>query len=109
MIKSKEDILKSISVIVGENNSDEAIALIEDVTDTIDDFQKRVDGDGKDYKKLYESEVSARKEDNDNWKKKYVDRFFNPEAEKEIEKEIEKQKEVEELEKNLSFDDLFKV
>lgn len=68
-IKSKDEILASLKEILKEDTSDEAIAIIEDVTDTFDDFSTR-QSDNTDWKQKYE--------DNDKeWRQKYRDRFFN--------------------------------
>ena len=66
-VRTKEEILQSIRDRLGEQiDSDESIALIEDVTDTIDSLS----GDGTDWKQRYE--------DNDKeWRQRYRDRFFN--------------------------------
>lgn len=66
-VRTKEEILQSIRDRLGEQiDSDESLALIEDVTDTIDSLN----GDGTDWKQKYE--------DNDKeWRQRYRDRFFN--------------------------------
>lgn len=72
MIKSKEDLLASLKDRLGEDTSDEAIALIEDVNDTFGDYETRISGSG-DWKQKYE--------DNDKmWRQKYRDRFMSPTA-----------------------------
>lgn len=68
MVRSKEELLASIKGILGDNTSDEALALIEDTTDTLADLSERVENAG-DWQKKYE--------DNDaEWRKKYRDRFY---------------------------------
>lgn len=65
-VRTKDEIMQAIRDRIGEDNSDEALSLIEDVSDTIDDLT----GDGTDWKQMYE--------DNDKeWRQKYRDRFFN--------------------------------
>ena len=66
---SKEDLLKRISERIGDDNSDEALSLLEDVSDTITDFEKR---DSEDWKAKYE-------ENDEKWRKKYRERFENGE------------------------------
>ena len=41
MIKTKEELLESIRSKIGEDSSDETIALLEDVTDTFDDLETK--------------------------------------------------------------------
>lgn len=70
-VKSKEEILEYLKGKMGEEPDDESIAFLEDVTDTINDFESKL-GDTEDWKKKYE--------DNDKeWRKKYTDRFFTGE------------------------------
>ena len=94
-VKKKEEILEQIKNLLGENDSDDAIQLIEDVSDTI--------GEPKD-----ETDWKAKYEENDKeWRTRYRDRFYGKVDDKdELEKEIEKEKEEENEITN--FDDLFK-
>lgn len=69
MIKSKEDILASIKERIGEDASDEALTLLEDITDTFTDLETKAKGDGKDWK------AEAARIDAE-WRAKYRDRFF---------------------------------
>lgn len=79
-VKTREEILESFKAKLGENPDDDSIAFLEDVTDTLDDFEKRVNGDGTDWKSKYE-------ENDANWRKKYTERFFSDEPEPEPEPE----------------------
>jgi hypothetical protein len=73
-VKTREEILESFKTRLGENPDDESISFLEDVTDTLDDFEKRANGDGTDWKSKYE-------ENDANWRKKYTERFFSDEPE----------------------------
>ena len=73
-VKTREEILESFKTRLGENPDDESIAFLEDVTDTLNDFEKRANGDGTDWKSKYE-------ENDANWRKKYTERFFSDEPE----------------------------
>jgi hypothetical protein len=65
-VVTKEEIVRRLSERMGDDTSDEALALIEDVTDTYTDLEARV---GDDWKTKYE--------DNDKmWREKYKSRFF---------------------------------
>lgn len=66
MKKTKEEILDSLRVLLGDNTSDEALTLIEDVTDTLD--TSTVDWEAK------------YKENDASWRQRYRDRFFNSPA-----------------------------
>lgn len=69
MIKKKSELLDSIKAKFGDDTSDEAIALIEDVSDTLDDYDSKV-ADSTNWKQKYE-------ENDAQWRQKYTDRFFN--------------------------------
>lgn len=100
MVKTKDELLNILKERIGEDTSDEAIAFIEDITDTITDFEKRAEGDGVDWKKKYE--------DNDaEWRAKYKERFFSGEPAK-PDKMPEEPEGAEEPEK-LTYDNLFKT
>lgn len=71
-VKTREEILESFKSRLGENTDDETISFLEDITDTLDDFEKRANGDGTDWKSKYE-------ENDENWRKKYTERFFSDE------------------------------
>lgn len=96
-VKTKDELMSIIRARVGEDQSDEAIALIEDISDTFDDMQSKAAGDGTDWKAKYE-------ENDATWRQKYRDRFFNKTETKD---EDEREDEDEEI-KTLSYDELFK-
>lgn len=79
-VKTIEEILESFKTRLGENTDDESISFLEDVTDTLEDFERRANGDGTDWKSKYE-------ENDANWRKKYTERFFSDEPEPEPEPE----------------------
>ena len=95
-IKTKQEILEKIKQKMGDDTSDETIALIEDVTDTIDDYERRA-ADNTDWKKKY-NDLDA------DWRKKYTERFFSGESVQETPDE----QPVEQPEVNLTYENLFK-
>lgn len=72
-VKSKDEILEYLKGKMGDNPDDESIAFLEDVTDTISDFESKVSST-EDWKTKYE-------ENDKEWRKKYTDRFFSNEPE----------------------------
>lgn len=70
MVRTKEELLSSIREVFGDNTDDNSLAVIEDISDTMDSFN-----DGKDWK------AEAERIDKE-WRQKYHDRFFNPTSEK---------------------------
>lgn len=68
-VRTKDEIMKFIKERTKEDTSDETLAFIEDVNDTFNDYDSKVN-DSTDWKKKYE--------DNDKqWREKYRDRFFS--------------------------------
>lgn len=97
-VVTKEDLLNSISEIVGEDSSDNVLTLIENVTDTFDSLSEAA-ADSIDWKQKYE--------ENDNeWRAKYKARFFESGSD---ETDVEESVEVpdEDVEEKTTFDDLF--
>lgn len=71
-VRTSEEILTSLKEILGEDTSDKALTLIEDITDTMSDLTAR-HSDGEDWKAKYEANDKE-------WREKYRDRFFNSPA-----------------------------
>lgn len=66
-IRTRAELMESIRARIGEDDSDEAITLIEDINDTLTDFESRGSEDWK-----------GRYEENDReWRRKYKERFFS--------------------------------
>ena len=63
-----DQLLANIKEKIGEDTSDEAIQLIEDVTDTINDYESKTKDTTKWEEKYKENDAA--------WRKKYRDRFF---------------------------------
>lgn len=99
MVLSREDLMSKISDRIGEDNSDEALAFIEDVTDTLNDFESRVSGSSEaEWQQKYD-ELDA------SWRNKYKERFFKTD-ESEVKEEPETKDEPNEV-TDLTIDDLF--
>lgn len=94
MVKSKEDIIASITAHMGEDMSDEAIALIEDVSDTLSDLEAK-SSTQEDWKSKYE-------ENDKQWRTKYRERFLQPHVQ-----EDEEEYEEEEFHEMKTYSDLF--
>lgn len=78
-IKTNAELLEQIKSRLGEDSSDEALSFIEDVTDTLNNYES-ITADTNNWKKKYE--------DNDKeWREKYKARFFNPEPDKGVQNE----------------------
>ena len=70
MVRNKEELIASITKMIGDSTSDESISLLEDVTDTIDSLS-----DGENWKEKYETNDKE-------WRQKYKERFLTPVDEK---------------------------
>lgn len=88
-VRTKEDLIAILTGSFGENLSDDNLALLEDVSDTIDSF-----GDKEDWKTKYE-------ENDASWRKRYKERFEG--------KTSDTEPEIETYETPKTFNDLFTV
>ena len=91
---SKEELLIKVKNYIGDDTSEEAVSLLEDVDDSMSDSN-----DGEWEKKYHELDES--------WKQKYIERFGSgdPEQNKEDESKEDESKEDDSEEK--TFDELF--
>lgn len=96
-IVSNEDLIQRITALIGENRTDENISLIEDVTDTLQDYIVRTN-DTTDWQERYT-------ENDREWRKRYTERFANNDEQNE--ENSQHQEDSHESEK-LTFDSLFK-
>lgn len=94
-IVSKQQILDSIKERFGDDTSDETLTLIEDISDTLTDYETKTN-DTTNWKTKYEENDKA-------WRKKYKDRFYSSKTDDEEDDEGG-----EEPPKNLTYDELFK-
>ena len=70
-----EEIKQSIRDRFTDDTSDETLGMIEDINDTLNDYQTKT-SDSTDWKSKYE-------ENDKQWREKYKARFFNPKSDEE--------------------------
>lgn len=70
MVKTKDELLNTLKGIIGDDASDEALAVLEDTADTLSDMNSQLETSGN-WKQRYE-------ENDAEWRKRYRDRFFEP-------------------------------
>lgn len=68
-IVSKDELLAKLKIKFGDAADDETLSIIEDVSDTFDDYETKTK-DNTDWKTKYN-------ELDENWRKKYRDRFYS--------------------------------
>ena len=99
-VRTKDELLDIIKTKVGDDTSDETIAFIEDVTDTITDYEEKIaNSENENWKTKYE-------ENDKKWRARYRERFFSKNVEKEDD-DFEDEDEDEDEIKSLSYDALF--
>lgn len=81
-VVNKDTIMERLRENFNDNDSDDVLGLLEDVTDTLNDYQSRLEENG-DWKERYE-------QNDREWRQKYKDRFFNNEPEQDPEPEPDK-------------------
>lgn len=86
-IRTSEEFLTMIRDRIGDSTADEDISFIEDASDTISSMSQ------------HEAEIAHLRAENEDLRKKYRDRFFEPKPETEQEPETEPEK--------LTFESLF--
>lgn len=100
---SREDLLNKLKTRLGDDTSEEAISMVEDFTDTISDYEKRISESG-DWKTKYD-------ENDKKWRERYMSRFFG-DSESVTDSEVVDApgaKPVQDLEdEKVTYDDLFK-
>ena len=70
-VKKINEILESYNELYSENVGEKDIEFLEDITDTLNDYEERL-SDSTDWKEKYETNDAE-------WRKRYRDRFFGGE------------------------------
>lgn len=96
-VRTKDELLEIVKTRIGEDNSDEALAFIEDITDTLADFEAKA---STDWEERYNSL------DNE-WRERYKARFFSAPVDVKEDDFVDDVNDVEEETKDLTFDALF--
>ena len=94
-VRSREELLNQFNERFGANQSDEDIAFLEDLTDTLQDFETRTQ-DTTNWEQKYNENDAM-------WRQKYRDRFFAPTVDDDPDPDPEMKKP-----KVLTFEALFK-
>lgn len=68
-VKSREELLDALKFTIGDSTDDSALSLLEDFTDTLNDYEEK-NKDKTDWKSKFEENDKA-------WKQRYKERFFN--------------------------------
>lgn len=103
-VKSKDELLQSVKGLLGDTPSDEGIALLEDISDTLDNS---TGGSSDEDKKTIEELQKKVKEVDDNWRKKYTERFMKPSDDNHDNEQDEDDNDDEEDNSPKTFDELF--
>ena len=99
-VRTRDEILAALRARLGDDTSDDALAIIEDVDDTFKDYETRSSEDWK--SKYYELDST--------WRKRYRDRFFQKPDDKETTPEDvvdDNEEDLKEESETKSFDELF--
>lgn len=100
---SKEDLIKKVNEMFGENATDEQISLLEDISDSMGDSNN-------DELETIKQSLTQAQTDLKEFKKKYRERFLGGVGNNPSTKDVhdEQNEDGEEEDKKLSYDDLFK-
>lgn len=91
-VKTREEIMSQLQSIIGEDTSDETLAFIQDVSDTL--------GNDNSAQRITQLETQLEDQDKE-WRKKYRDAFFTGKPDESLDEE-------EHESKPKRFEDLFK-
>lgn len=92
---NKEEFFERITSFIGDNTSDDAIKLLEDLGDTYTALEAEINSDGVDWKTKFEENDAA-------WRKKYFNRFMGGNS-----GEVDFSDSVQVEPKKVDFDDIF--
>lgn len=95
-VKTLQEITTAMNTLLGDAPSDEGLALLEDITDTINN------NGNEDWHRKYEENDKA-------WRKRYKDRFTNPPDGVNEPEGLDNDGDKQARKKPRSYDDLFKV
>lgn len=101
-VRTRDEIMEAIRARLGDDISDDALVIIEDIDDTFGDYETRT---GNDWKSKYD-ELDA------SWRKRYRDRFFQSPGDKDTDRDKVDDDNEEDLKdegKEKSFEELFTV
>lgn len=69
-VLNRDDFFARVQNIVGTDTSDESLQFVEDMTDTYNEMERQVNGDGINWQERYN-------ELDNSWRERYRHRFFN--------------------------------
>lgn len=99
-VRTRDEIMEAIRARLGDDTSDDALAIIEDINDTFGDYETRT---GDDWKSKYD-ELDA------SWRKRYRDRFFQSPGDKDTDRDKgvgDNEEDLKDEGKEKSFEELF--
>ena len=99
-VRKINEILESYKELYSENDGEKDIEFLEDITDTLNDYETRV-SDSTNWKEKYETNDAE-------WKKRYRDRFFGGESDDSDDSDDLENQDSEEQKEPKTYDDLFK-
>lgn len=67
-VRTRDEIMEQLRTVIGENDSDDVLTLMTDISDTL--------GDNKDRERVTQLEQQLQDKDKE-WRKKYRDAFFS--------------------------------
>ena len=99
-VRKINEILESYKELYSENEGEKDIEFLEDITDTLNDYETRV-SDSTNWKEKYETNDAE-------WKKRYRDRFFGGESDDSDDSDDSEDQDSEEQKEPKTYEDLFK-
>lgn len=105
MVLTREDFMNTIKDVIGKNTDDKSIKLLEDVADTLKDYEDKIATADSGWKDKYE-------ENDKMWRERYKERFFASPPDKNGDTDETARQDIDaadEPELKTKFEELFKV
>lgn len=96
-VRTRDEILAAVRSRLGDDTSDDALTIIEDIDDTFKDYEARFE---EDWKSKYDELDSQ-------WRKRYRDRFFQKADNEETTSEDDNEEDLKEESEVKDFDEIF--
>ena len=96
-VKTKEELISSVTTIFGESLDDDRISFLDDLADSFDNVSANSNADEIEKLKKEKEELD------ESWRRRYVERFTSAPIE-----ETKKKEEIVKTEETVGFNDLFK-
>lgn len=98
-VLTREQVLERVKGIIGDSTDDSSLSFVEDITDTLNDYETRTE-DGTNWKQKFEQNDAE-------WRTKYKERFFSGKQDDDDDEDDDNKEGKRNTKTIKTFDDLF--